>query len=128
MDQPTDNTTFADLALRPELVDALATLGYEEPTPIQRESTTADSNPPTRPIAGTIVTGKGESARQPNVATILGAEFALATPRMPSKPCCVPRLYASSTVRRKAPDPRASGSTARSTPTPRIRSSPEIDR
>lgn len=28
-------TTFADLGLRSELVDALASLGYEEPTPIQ---------------------------------------------------------------------------------------------
>ncbi len=31
-------TTFADLKLRPELLKALADLGYEEPTPIQRES------------------------------------------------------------------------------------------
>ncbi|MDQ3826431.1 MAG: DEAD/DEAH box helicase, partial [Actinomycetota bacterium] len=27
---------FADLALRPELLHALAGLGYEEPTPIQQ--------------------------------------------------------------------------------------------
>ena len=33
-----DATTFADLGLRPELLAALATLGYEEPTPIQREA------------------------------------------------------------------------------------------
>lgn len=31
-----DSTRFADLALRPELLKALADLGYEEPTPIQR--------------------------------------------------------------------------------------------
>jgi ATP-dependent RNA helicase DeaD len=33
-----DTTTFADLALRPELLNALTALGYEEPTPIQREA------------------------------------------------------------------------------------------
>ena len=33
-----DVTTFAELGLRPELVRALASLGYEEPTPIQREA------------------------------------------------------------------------------------------
>src|SRR6201747_2313768 len=31
-------TTFADLHLRPELLEALTSLGYEEPTPIQREA------------------------------------------------------------------------------------------
>ena len=30
--------TFADLALRDELLQALTRLGYEEPTPIQREA------------------------------------------------------------------------------------------
>ena len=29
------SSTFAELGLRPELLAALATLGYEEPTPIQ---------------------------------------------------------------------------------------------
>ncbi|MFD0788719.1 ATP-dependent helicase, partial [Micromonospora azadirachtae] len=29
---------FAELGLRPELLGALTTLGYEEPTPIQREA------------------------------------------------------------------------------------------
>ncbi|MFM8380972.1 MAG: ATP-dependent helicase, partial [Actinomycetota bacterium] len=29
---------FADLGLRPEILRALVTLGYEEPTPIQREA------------------------------------------------------------------------------------------
>ncbi|MBJ7331641.1 MAG: DEAD/DEAH box helicase [Solirubrobacteraceae bacterium] len=35
---PDTPTTFADLDLRPELLRALAGLGYEEPTPIQREA------------------------------------------------------------------------------------------
>jgi ATP-dependent RNA helicase DeaD len=33
-----DETTFADLGLRDELLHALSALGYEEPTPIQREA------------------------------------------------------------------------------------------
>ncbi|GAB3964396.1 DEAD/DEAH box helicase [Actinoallomurus acanthiterrae] len=33
-----DVTGFADLRLRPELLNALSGLGYEEPTPIQREA------------------------------------------------------------------------------------------
>ena len=33
-----DTTTFAELGLREELLQALSTLGYEEPTPIQREA------------------------------------------------------------------------------------------
>ena len=33
-----DAADFGDLALRPELLHALAGLGYEEPTPIQREA------------------------------------------------------------------------------------------
>jgi ATP-dependent RNA helicase DeaD len=33
-----DTTTFADLGLREELLHALTGLGYEEPTPIQREA------------------------------------------------------------------------------------------
>jgi ATP-dependent RNA helicase DeaD len=36
MDTPDDVAGFADLGLAPELLDALAGLGYEEPTPIQR--------------------------------------------------------------------------------------------
>jgi len=31
-------TTFADLSLRPEILDALTRLGYEEPTPIQAQA------------------------------------------------------------------------------------------
>jgi ATP-dependent RNA helicase DeaD len=33
-----ESTAFTDLALRPELLRALSGLGYEEPTPIQREA------------------------------------------------------------------------------------------
>ncbi|HYF24952.1 MAG TPA: DEAD/DEAH box helicase [Baekduia sp.] len=53
-------TTFADLALRPELLTALGTLGYEEPTPIQRESI-----PPLlagRDVLGQAATGTGKTA------------------------------------------------------------------
>lgn len=34
----TEQFSFADLGLRPELLDALAEVGYEEPTAIQREA------------------------------------------------------------------------------------------
>jgi ATP-dependent RNA helicase DeaD len=60
MDESTDNTTFADLALRPELVEALSSLGYEEPTPIQRESI-----PPLiagQDLLGQAATGTGKTA------------------------------------------------------------------
>ncbi|MCW2681297.1 MAG: DEAD-box ATP-dependent helicase CshA [Frankiales bacterium] len=53
-------TTFADLALREELVGALASLGYEEPTPIQREAI-----PPLlegRDLLGQAATGTGKTA------------------------------------------------------------------
>jgi ATP-dependent RNA helicase DeaD len=63
----TDNTddgagagTFADLGLRPELLAALAGLGYEEPTPIQREAI-----PPLiagRDLLGQAATGTGKTA------------------------------------------------------------------
>ena len=55
-----DATTFADLGLRPELLAALATLGYEEPTPIQREAI-----PPLvagRDLVGQAATGTGKTA------------------------------------------------------------------
>jgi ATP-dependent RNA helicase DeaD len=55
-----DATTFADLALRPELLGALAALGYEEPTPIQREAI-----PPLvegRDLLGQAATGTGKTA------------------------------------------------------------------
>jgi ATP-dependent RNA helicase DeaD len=53
-------TTFADLALRPELLRALSDLGYEEPTPIQREAI-----PPLlhgRDVLGQAATGTGKTA------------------------------------------------------------------
>jgi ATP-dependent RNA helicase DeaD len=53
-------TSFADLGLRAELVGALAALGYEEPTPIQRESI-----PPVlagRDLLGQAATGTGKTA------------------------------------------------------------------
>jgi ATP-dependent RNA helicase DeaD len=52
--------TFADLGLRPELLSALTTLGYEEPTPIQRETI-----PPLlegRDLLGEAATGTGKTA------------------------------------------------------------------
>jgi ATP-dependent RNA helicase DeaD len=52
--------TFADLALRDELVAALGGLGYEEPTPIQREAI-----PPLlegRDLLGQAATGTGKTA------------------------------------------------------------------
>ncbi|MCU1372916.1 MAG: heavy metal transporter, partial [Actinomycetia bacterium] len=58
---PTDDATgFADLGLRPELLQALAQLGYEEPTPIQRETI-----PPIiegRDLLGQAATGTGKTA------------------------------------------------------------------
>ncbi len=55
-----DSGTFADLALRPELLAALTALGYEEPTPIQREAI-----PPLlegRDLLGQAATGTGKTA------------------------------------------------------------------
>ncbi|XTZ17541.1 DEAD/DEAH box helicase [Micromonospora echinospora] len=51
---------FSDLGLRPELLGALASLGYEEPTPIQREAI-----PPLlagRDLLGQAATGTGKTA------------------------------------------------------------------
>jgi ATP-dependent RNA helicase DeaD len=53
-------TSFADLALRPELLQALSGLGYEEPTPIQRTAI-----PPLlegRDLLGQAATGTGKTA------------------------------------------------------------------
>ncbi|HZN71356.1 MAG TPA: DEAD/DEAH box helicase [Micromonosporaceae bacterium] len=53
-------TTFSDLGLRPELLLALSSLGYEEPTPIQREAI-----PPLlrgRDVLGQAATGTGKTA------------------------------------------------------------------
>ncbi len=55
-----DPTSFADLALLPELLAALSALGYEEPTPIQREAI-----PPLlrgRDLVGQAATGTGKTA------------------------------------------------------------------
>jgi ATP-dependent RNA helicase DeaD len=52
--------TFDDLALRPELLGELRSLGYEEPTPIQRETI-----PPLiagRDLIGQAATGTGKTA------------------------------------------------------------------
>ena len=60
MDQPTDTFTFSDLALRPEVIEALSSLGYEEPTPIQREAI-----PPLidgHDLLGQAATGTGKTA------------------------------------------------------------------
>jgi len=51
---------FADLGIKPELVEALTALGYEEPTPIQREAI-----PPLlagRDLLGQAATGTGKTA------------------------------------------------------------------
>ncbi|PRX50894.1 ATP-dependent RNA helicase DeaD [Prauserella shujinwangii] len=55
-----DPVGFAELGLRPELLRALAGLGYEEPTPIQREAV-----PPLlegRDLLGQAATGTGKTA------------------------------------------------------------------
>ncbi|WP_238018227.1 DEAD/DEAH box helicase [Dactylosporangium sp. AC04546] len=55
-----DTTGFADLGLRDELLKALTGLGYEEPTPIQREAI-----PPMlagRDLLGQAATGTGKTA------------------------------------------------------------------
>ncbi|WP_169946353.1 DEAD/DEAH box helicase [Microbispora sp. H11081] len=55
-----DEAGFADLALGPELLKALSGLGYEEPTPIQREAI-----PPLlegRDLLGQAATGTGKTA------------------------------------------------------------------
>ena len=53
-------SSFAGLGLRPELVKAISALGYEEPTPIQREAI-----PPVlqgRDLLGQAATGTGKTA------------------------------------------------------------------
>src|SRR5215217_4633322 len=53
-------TSFSDLGLAPALVEALTALGYEEPTPIQREAI-----PPLlagRDLLGQAATGTGKTA------------------------------------------------------------------
>src|SRR6185503_13327508 len=57
---PTSPTGFAALGVAPELLSTLASLGYEEPTPIQREAI------PTllagRDLLGQAATGTGKTA------------------------------------------------------------------
>ena len=55
-----DTVGFADLSLAPELVAALASLGYEEPTPIQREAIPALLEG--RDLLGQAATGTGKTA------------------------------------------------------------------
>jgi ATP-dependent RNA helicase DeaD len=55
-----DSVGFADLALAPELVAALTALGYEEPTPIQREAIPALLEG--RDLLGQAATGTGKTA------------------------------------------------------------------
>src|SRR4051794_10832494 len=60
MDDDEQGATFESLGLRPELLAALAALGYEEPTPIQREAI-----PPLvdgRDLLGQAATGTGKTA------------------------------------------------------------------
>ncbi|MDT0274497.1 DEAD/DEAH box helicase [Blastococcus goldschmidtiae] len=60
MNSDQDGPTFAELGLRPELLQALTTLGYEEPTPIQLEAI-----PPLvggRDLLGQAATGTGKTA------------------------------------------------------------------
>ena len=55
-----DRTSFSDLGLREELLTQLAGLGYEEPTPIQRE--TIPSLLEGRDLLGEAATGTGKTA------------------------------------------------------------------
>ncbi len=59
-DLPEEATSFANLALHPALLRALSGLGYEEPTPIQRQAI-----PPLlqgRDLVGQAATGTGKTA------------------------------------------------------------------
>ena len=60
MTAPEPTTTFADLALRPELLHELTTLGYEEPTPIQAEAIPRLLEG--RDLVGQAATGTGKTA------------------------------------------------------------------
>ncbi|MBY8847276.1 DEAD/DEAH box helicase [Saccharothrix sp. MB29] len=59
-DEPDDRLSFTDLGLRPELLRALSGLGYEEPTPIQREAIPPLSEG--RDLLGQAATGTGKTA------------------------------------------------------------------
>ena len=60
MTDPDASTTFADLGLRSELLTALAELGYEEPTPVQREAIPLMLTG--RDVIGQAATGTGKTA------------------------------------------------------------------
>ena len=60
MTGPDDAAGFAELGLRPELVQALVRLGYEEPTPIQREAIPLLLQG--RDLVGQAATGTGKTA------------------------------------------------------------------
>ncbi|MDX6266209.1 MAG: ATP-dependent helicase DeaD, partial [Frankiales bacterium] len=55
-----DGDRFSDLGLRPELLDALTALGYEEPTPIQSEAIPALLTG--QDLVGQAATGTGKTA------------------------------------------------------------------
>lgn len=59
-DEAPSGPTFADLGLHPELLAALTKLGYEEPTPIQRESIGPLLQ--RRDVLGQAATGTGKTA------------------------------------------------------------------
>ena len=80
-------TTFSDLELRPELLEALTALGYEEPTPIQSEAI-----PPLlagRDLLGQAATGTGKTAAFALPILQRAAARPLAAPRPRS--CSCPR-------------------------------------
>jgi len=58
--EATPGTTFADLGLREELLQALSGLGYEEPTPVQREAIIPLVAG--RDLVGQAATGTGKTA------------------------------------------------------------------
>jgi ATP-dependent RNA helicase DeaD len=60
MSSDSSATTFAALGLRRELVDALTALGYEEPTPVQREAIPLLLSG--RDLLGQAATGTGKTA------------------------------------------------------------------
>ncbi len=57
---PDADPTFEDLQLRPELLEALSGLGYEEPTPVQREAIPVLLSG--RDVVGQAATGTGKTA------------------------------------------------------------------
>ena len=60
LDDHTATSSFSELGLRPEITDALVSLGYEEPTPIQAEAIPALLTG--RDVLGQAATGTGKTA------------------------------------------------------------------